>query len=50
MTKPKSSTVWRSVAIEKTVYESLKHMAETEDRSVSKQLAHLIKVAAREAA
>ena len=50
MTKPKSSTVWRSVAIEKTVYESLKHMAETEGRSVSKQLAPLSKVAAKEAA
>ena len=45
MAKSKSNKVWKTVAIDKTVYEALKQMAEQEDRSVSGQLAHLVKVA-----
>ena len=50
MAKSKSNKVWKTVAIDKTVYEALKQMAEQEDRSVSGQLVHLVKVARKEAA
>lgn len=36
---------WKSVAVSLEIYNKLRSMAEQNDRSVSKQLAHLVKLA-----
>ena len=41
------SQKWKSVAVSLEMYEELKKMANEEERSVSRQVAHLIKEAAR---
>ena len=43
------SQKWKSVAVSLEIYEVLKVMAEAEDRSVSRQVAFLIKEAAQRA-
>lgn len=40
------TTKWKSVAVSVTVYEELRNMAEKNDRSLSKQVAHLVRMAA----
>jgi|TARA_B100002019_G_C20816727_1_gene378559 hypothetical protein len=42
---------WRSIAVSVEIYEIIKQMADANDRSVSRQLAHIVKsVAEKEAA
>lgn len=41
---------WKSVSITADIYEMLKHLAHKSDRSVSKQLAHMVKKEASEKA
>ena len=41
------SQKWKSVAVSLEIYEELKKMANEEDRSVSRQVAYLIKEAAK---
>jgi len=43
------TTKWKSVAVSVTVYEELRNMAEKNDRSLSKQVAHLVRMAAIDA-
>ena len=43
------TTKWKSVAVSVTVYEELRSMAEKNDRSLSKQVAHLVRMAAIDA-
>jgi predicted CopG family antitoxin len=44
------TTKWKSVAVSIDVYRKLREMAEENDRSVSKQVAHLVKQADHKAA
>jgi len=44
------TTKWKSVAVSIDVYKKLREMAEENDRSVSKQVAHLVKQADQKAA
>jgi hypothetical protein len=41
---------WKSIAITVDVYEIIRQQAEKNDRSVSKQLAHIVKQSAKEKA
>jgi len=44
------TTKWKSVAVSIDVYKKLREMADQNDRSVSKQVAHLVKQADTKAA
>ena len=39
------TTKWKSVVISRQVYDELRKMAEVNDRSLSKQVAHLVRLA-----
>lgn len=39
------TTKWKSVAVSVDVYGALREMADVNDRSVSKQVAHLVRMA-----
>jgi len=43
------TTKWKSVVISRPVYDQLRQMAEVNDRSLSKQVAHLVRTAAIDA-
>ena len=43
------TTKWKSVVISRPVYDQLRQMAEVNDRSLSKQVAHLVRMAAIDA-
>lgn len=42
------TTKWKSVAVSVDVYGALRKMADVNDRSVSKQVAHLVRMATEE--
>tara|TARA_X000001036_G_scaffold248045_1_gene231220 strand:- start:44 stop:226 length:183 start_codon:yes stop_codon:yes gene_type:complete len=43
------TTKWKSVAVSVDVYGALREMADVNDRSVSKQVAHLVRMASIDA-
>lgn len=43
------TTRWKSVAVSVDVYSALREMADVNDRSVAKQVAHLVRMASADA-